>query len=400
MGEVLILVGINSIGKTLLTLQLQSQRFQKECLNGQNVKQIFLEFKDKNPPTPQQLYKYWLTQTAKVLNYPLPVKETFNDFSFYSHLSETARKLKAGEKLVFIVLDAQNILNQGEAFYKALVYLHRFTYRKVSYIFLSEPQILECKNIWAQRFIQDSTNYKFIFLKLFDQKTIATDIEREEGFLKTKLSPKQKSLIFKYSGGLHGVIGALAYFLKNNPKVKDIRQLKKIVFNDKMYQYWIEDILDSLPLQSLRLLKKIILSPRTIKKHSNDIYANWLIELGFLKKNGSFRHPLMLPIVKQYSIAKDEETNKLKLVNNQFYFQREKIKLTKKEKAVLEVLYKSKGKLATYDKIGEILWKDEPEKFSLWAISQVIRRLRNKLSTYSINPKIISSQRGEGYILH
>lgn len=399
-GKVLILVGINSIGKTLLTMQLQSDLFQKKYLNGENAKLVFLEFKDKNPPNPTQLYKYWLTQTAKTLNCSLPQDLEFNDFSFYFHLSEMARRLKAEEKLVFVVLDAQNILNQGEAFYKALVYLHRYTYRQVSNIFLSEPQILDCKNIWAHRFIQDCTNYKFTFLKLFDLKTIETDIQREESFLKAKLPPKQHSLILKYSGGLHGIIGALAYFLKQNPKMTDIRQLTKIVFNDKMYQYWIEDILHSLPTQTLRILKQVISNRSELNKYKNDISGKWLIDLGFVKNNGVFRHPLMLPIVKEYKEMKGVEENELRYSNSQFYFHKEKIKLTKREKLTLEILYKSRNKLVTYDTISEILWKDNPDDFSLWAISQIVRRLRKKLSFYSINPKIISSVRGEGYTLN
>lgn len=399
-GKVLILVGINSIGKTLLTLQLQSGSLKKTYLENEKVKFVYLEFKDKNPPTTQQLYKYWLTQTAKVLNYPLPQKETFNDFSFYSHLSETVRKLKTDEKLVFIILDAQNILNQGEAFYKALLYLHRFTYRKVSYIFLSEPQILNCQNVWVQRFIQDSTNNKFHFLKLFDKPAILADIIREEEFLKTKLTQKHQSLILKYCGGLHGVIGALAYFLKNNPQVKDIRQLRKIVFNDQMYRYWIEDIFNSLPDESIRILKEVINDRNSFSRLRKNIFGKWLIDLGFLKKNGVFRHPMIIPLLKSYSAADKDSVNKLRLSNNQFFFGKEKIRLTKNEKRVLVKLFKAKGELVTYDKIGEELWKEDPDKFSLWAISQIVRRLRKKLSFYSINPKIITSLRGEGYQLN
>lgn len=399
-GKVLILIGINSIGKTLLTYELQSKKFRSEYLKKQRVHLIFLEFKDKIPPKPQQLYKYWLTQTAQTLGYTLPQGEVFNDFSFYFHLQEMAKKLKKGEKIVFVILDAQNILDQGEAFFKALVYLHRFTYRQISYVFLSEPQILSTSNIWAQRFIQDSTNYKFQFLKLFDRKTAITDIKREENLLKTELTEKQRLLILKYSGGLHGVIGALAYFLKNNPQVKDSRVLKKIVSQDKMFQYWIENILQSLPPPSLRILKEVASDKKVFQRYKKDIHGKWLVDLGFLKKNGNFRHPLMLPILTGFNPGQKYINNQLRLVNNQFYFRREVIKFTKNEKMILKELYKAKGKLVTYDAIGEILWKNQPDKFSLWAISQIIRRLRKKLSFYSINPKIISSQRGEGYILN
>lgn len=394
----MVLVGINSIGKTLLSLQLQSKQFKKECLNDEKARMVFLEFKDKTPPSSSQLYKYWLTKTAKLLEYDLPSDEVFNDFSFYFHLTEMGKMLKDNEKLIYVILDAQNILNQGEAFYKSLVYLHRFTYRKISYILLSEPQILESRNIWVQRFIEDTINYKFLFLKLFDQPTIQADIQREEESLKTKLSEKHKSLIAKYSAGLHGVIGALAYFLKQNPQVQDIRQLRKIVFSDKMFEFWITDILHSLPTQSLRILKAMVMNKTAFKKYYNTVYGRWLIDLGLLKKNGTFLHPLMIPYVIKYQDDPSFHDNRLKYINSQFYFNREKLRLSKKEKAILAILFQAKGKAITYDKIGETIWKN-PDDFSLWAIAQLIRRLKKKLSFYGVNPNIINSHRGEGYSL-
>lgn len=399
-GKVLIVVGINSAGKTLLSLQLQSQQFKQKYFKNSHTHLVFLEFKDKTPPSSSQLYKYWLTQTAQLLHYDLPSHEVFNDFSFYFHLTEMGKRLKQNEKLVYVILDAQNILNQGEAFYKSLVYLHRFTYRKISYILLSEPQILESRNIWVQRFIEDTINYKFLFLKLFDQPTIRADIQREEEFLKAKLSEKHKSLIVKYSGGLHGVIGALAYFLKHNSQIQDIRNLKKIVFSDKMFEFWINDILHSLPTQSLRILKDVVVNKAAFRKYYTTIHGKWLIDLGLLKKNGKFPHPLMIPYVIKHQDDFSLHDNLLKYINSQFYFNKEKLKLSKKEKAILTLLFQAKGKVVTYDKIGEVIWKENPDKFSLWAIAQLIRRLKKKLSFYGVNPNIINSHRGEGYSLN
>ncbi|OGG17983.1 hypothetical protein A3D78_05880 [Candidatus Gottesmanbacteria bacterium RIFCSPHIGHO2_02_FULL_39_14] len=398
-GKVSLVVGINSIGKTLLVEQLKSGKFIKDFWNKEKFLPIFLEFKDKTPPKPEQLYRYWLNETSEQIGFKLPIDVTYSDFSFHLYLSEIVRQVKDDKRIVFVVLDAQNILNQGEAFYKSLIYLNRFTYGKVSYILLSEPQILDCPNIWARRFVQDLAKNKFIFLKLFDTKTRRVDIEREENLLGCKLNENQYSLIIKNSGGLHGVIGALAYFLKNNPSIKDSGQLKKLVLRDLMFQYWIEDIFHSLPLKSIQILKRVVQSRELLNSSQKDIFGEWLVDLGFLRSNGTFRHPLMLSILQKYTVDHSELDNRLKLINNQFFYQRQKIKLSKQEKIVLDRLYKTKGKLVSYDTIGETLWKDDPEKYSLWAISQIIRRLRKKLTLYLLQPKIIKSVRGEGYIL-
>lgn len=398
-GKSLILVGINSIGKTLLVEQILSKNFREDYLWKTKVHLVYLEFKDKNPPTTEQLYEYWCIQTAKMLNQRLPQKEVFNDFSFYSFMTEMIKNVNTDEKIAFVILDFQKVLDQNEAFFRSLIYLEWYSYGKVSYIVLSEPQILDPRNSWVQKFIQRLINYKFIFLPLFDKKTISADICREEKFNKTTLSLRHRSMIVKYSHGLHGVIGAFCYLLKDNPQVKSIRQLMKIVENDKMCNYWFKDLLDSLPRPSLSILKEISVNNRKFKRNSNNIDCRWLTYLGFLKKGGSLRFKYLLSVLNNFPI-KEQTGHQLELRKNQFYSNGDTVKLTNKEFLVLKTLYLSKKKMVSYDKIGEVLWTKEPDKFSLWAISQLIKRLRKKLSDYFINPNTIRSRRGEGYVLN
>ena len=399
-GKSQIFVGINSIGKTLLVNQILSKNFRDKFLRKQKTHFVFWEFKDKNPHTAQQLYKYCLIQTAKVLGEKLPPKETFNDFSFYLLMSEMVKKLGSDEKVVFILLDFQQLLSQEEPFFKSLIYLEWYSYGKVSYLVLSEPQILDSRNPWVQKFIQRFTNHKFIFLPTFDRKTILVDIEREENFNKSALNRRHHSIIIRHSQGLHGVIGAFCYLLKDNPQVATIKQLMKIVDNDKMCNFWFKDLLDSLPRQSIKILKAVGDNKKKFKKLGKYIYGRWLVDLGFLKKDGTFSFKFLLPVLNQYEEPSDKDKRQLKLQNNLFYANGDKVDLTKKEFLVLRLLYKSKSKFVSYDKIGEVLWKENPDKFSLWAISQIIRRLRKKLSDYFIPPQTIRSVRGEGYILN
>ncbi len=398
-GKMSIFVGINGMGKNLLVEELKSSKFINEYLKKEKVRLVFLEFKDKYPPTSEQLYKYWLTQTAKEIGYKLPTDEIFNEFSFYTYLSNMSKNIAPHEKLAFIILDAQQLLDQNEVFYRSLLFLHKFSYGKVSFVFLSEPQILHNPNPWLQKFIQHLTNNKFIFLQPFDTKTSFANIKRQEKLLSITLE-KYYSLIVKYSRGLHGVIDAFCYFIKNNPQISNIRNLKKLIYEDKIVEYWVKDVLNSLPIQSVKILREVSLNKTLFNKYKNNIYGIWLIEMGFLKKSGILRFPLMLPILKNYTAFGKNTNHTLKLHKNKFSIGDEKLKLSNKEFTVLEILNKHKGKLVTYDSIGNVLWKGNSDDFSLWAISQIIRRLRKRLAFYSINPKIISSKRGEGYILN
>ncbi len=70
--------------------------------------------------------------------------------------------------------------------------------------------------------------------------------------------------------------------------------------------------------------------------------------------------------------------------------------LTKSENIVFNLLLRNKNKLVTFDEIADWLWKDKSEeKFSEYAITKLIERLKKKL------PKnMVHAQRSIGYLLH
>lgn len=395
-GESLIFVGIDSIGKTEFAAQILSKRFKKKYFPKQKIYLVFLSFKDKYSPTTAQLYKNWLSRTTELLHYRLDKNTEWNNFTFYSELSEIIRRLKSSDRLVYVLLDFHHLLSQNEPFFRSLIYLHKYSDHKVSYIVLSEPHILETTNPWTRRFIQHFINFKYIFLKSFNKKTILADLKKQEKIHKTSFK-NHYSLIIKYSSGLHGLISTYCFLLKNNPQIKNIRSLMKMVYKYELFQYWVFNVLESLPRKSLKVLKEVGEDNNYFKKCKNVIHRKWLIDLGFLKKTGVPKYPLMKPLLDQYSDKIPKIPIHLRLEKGIFFVQKEKLKLSKKEFLVLKILYKSKGKVVTYDQIGNRLWRDSSEKYSLWAIAQIIKRLRKKLFLF---PNTIQSVRGEGYILN
>lgn len=396
-GKSVILVGINAIGKTLLAEQIMSSRFRKEFLGKEKVHLVLLEFKDRFSPSGPQIYRYWLKETARILDYKRISSVEYNIFSFYSEMTEIIRNLPPDEKIAFILLDAQNILHLDELFYKNLTFLQIYSAGKISYILLSEPQILDNHNPWVQVFIQHSVHSKFNFLKPFDRKTALADIKRLEIFFKTKFE-KYYSLILRYAKGLHGAIYIFCEAIKRNPGISDIRQLKKVINNDKLCQFRVREVINSLPAASVRILQEISRNKEKLKNYRKNLFGQWLVSLGLLKNNGSLRYPLMFSALSQYPIIGVKKGIQLRLMKKQFYINNEIMELSRKEYLVLRVLYKLRGKLVTYDRIGNLLWRDNPERYSLWAISQIIRRIRKRLAFYNLNPKIIRSRRAEGYL--
>lgn len=72
--------------------------------------------------------------------------------------------------------------------------------------------------------------------------------------------------------------------------------------------------------------------------------------------------------------------------------------LSTQENLILSAL--QKNKTLTHDQIAEILWGNRAdEKFSLWAITKLVQKLRAKLQTAGASPFLIRTIYGHGYAL-
>lgn len=82
---------------------------------------------------------------------------------------------------------------------------------------------------------------------------------------------------------------------------------------------------------------------------------------------------------------------------NQFYFQREHISLTRKNKVLLKLFLKNPEKLLTNPYIKEKFWGDYPGITKSRNLRSNIQSLRNALKPYCSD--WLKTKRGEGYIL-
>ena len=70
-----------------------------------------------------------------------------------------------------------------------------------------------------------------------------------------------------------------------------------------------------------------------------------------------------------------------------------------REKEVLDLLVSRSPRVVTMDDIGDLLFRDNPDSYSLAAIAKTIQRLRDKLEHNGISGSFIQTKRGEGYLL-
>jgi hypothetical protein len=83
------------------------------------------------------------------------------------------------------------------------------------------------------------------------------------------------------------------------------------------------------------------------------------------------------------------QVKKLKLINLKHFSKQENL-------IVKELLL---GKLLTHDRMAEILWgPNAAEKYSLWAMTKLVQKLRQKIKKYGGDPNEIKTAYGKGYI--
>lgn len=75
------------------------------------------------------------------------------------------------------------------------------------------------------------------------------------------------------------------------------------------------------------------------------------------------------------------------------------INFSPRDKQIMNLLINSAPHPVSMDKIGDILFKNNVNEYSLFAISKAIQRLRDKLEQHGVSGSHIQTKRGEGYLL-
>jgi DNA-binding winged helix-turn-helix (wHTH) protein len=151
-------------------------------------------------------------------------------------------------------------------------------------------------------------------------------------------------------------------------------------------------------------------STEKVSQLSNDD-EEILEKLGLIKQNSVGVYEPFCQIFKDAILEKSLPENNFYLNSESLLFNSElgtitfsgnpiEEKLTPQEYEILSSLLKEPNKLKTRDDIGDILWgKDQFDKYSDWAIDQLISKLRKKMQKIGIIKEKLVTIRGKGYKL-
>lgn len=142
------------------------------------------------------------------------------------------------------------------------------------------------------------------------------------------------------------------------------------------------------------------------KWEESEMLADWLVQESFLKKiltkyGGNYTPTLKL--TRQQQNAKllkqsEEYLQTLGVKTKNGILQTVPPNLSGRETEIFNALKRRQGGTVSFDEISRIIFLEE-DKFSLYAVSKTIERLRLKLELAGIDGSVIQTLRGEGYRL-
>lgn len=201
---------------------------------------------------------------------------------------------------------------------------------------------------------------------------------------KKKVTNAQTDSIVSLSGGNPGLIKALFIQAIENPTWQEADMFDEHLF------YRLQEIASDLPEPYIRVMV------HGKKRKEDELIENLLLRYGY-KKNERNKvvpfTPLLVTYIQKYY-------RKTPLLHEQSSQRNEQIvlRLSKSQRLVFAYLCEHPGEIVSKDSIAKLLWGDNWEdKYSAWAIDQLISALREKLVTIRNSGKIVT-KKGEGLI--
>ena len=218
-------------------------------------------------------------------------------------------------------------------------------------------------------------------MPLFDMESVGYVIKNQmSGGFVEKMNEERAGKIKKLSGGY---VSLTRFFLRH-PDLLD----EEVQENPEV-KFFFDGIWNSLADESRLWLLDFVSGKKVVER-------DFLVKTGIVKNGKLFSEVFekyinglakqVVPVVK--------EVNGVLMVGNS----RAEVLLTIQEMKVLKVLLC--GEIVSREKVADVLWGTESEeRYSDWAINQVIRRIRVKIGDVREDKKLIETIRGRGFVI-
>lgn len=285
---------------------------------------------------------------------------------------------------VIFIMDAEWVLANASYIFAAMQLISEKNNANIGFINLFETDILEAE------FKDILTSYQILSKNLIYQKLYSrTDILHFLYYKSKKFNYKSASrnlatIADKCGGYIWLATEALRYLSDHNT----------VSFNH-------QEIIHRLNLiwANLSNSQKTVLAQTAKNGHPDTDYQNIINTFTYqgllIKKNNTYK--ITVPILCEYALKINRNSYNLQVIKDEIKLNGVRITslFTARERIFLKNLIDSSSSLSR-DETAAIFWDSEND-YTDWALDQVIKRLRNKLTNLGLNKNCISTIKGKGY---
>lgn len=314
----------------------------------------------------------------------------------YFALKEKVKEMVSQNQHLILILGKFDELDFPSTFFNNLYNLWAFDKFRVHFIFPVTKNIF-AKDIFPKYDqLKELLSQNIVYFPVFSQTNAWLGMDYFGQKYGYRTDEKTKETVFKFSGGHPSLIKACQRILSASFPSSPAKCLE---FLSEQWEIKVilEDIWNSLEPEEQTLLKKVVLG----NLPKNFPIPDRFLQLGMVKKteqkSPEVFSPLLVKFIKELPLEKNEvslnpQTGEI-LVGNQP--PAEKISLQEYH-LLINFLQKTR-QVVSRDEIADILWNKSEEKYSDWAIDQIISQLRKKIVLLGASPNKLQTIRGRGY---
>lgn len=393
-GESVTAMWVRHAGKrrTCRFLAQFSEHFDYQALGRYKI--ISVPHGDLVEDTPRGFFQLMLS----CLNQELENQSNEDPFCLFK--SRIAKSVEEGFNLIFIFERFDELVgntNYPQSFFDNLHTLWQVDKTKIHFVFSASTNIFKAEGFSKLNHFKEVVSQNIVYFPLLEARDNDICIQtliKKYGY---KVTSKQISLIKKITGGHASLNRAALRILQN---YYSVHQEKIIDYLLDQYEVKIilEDIWNSFDGEEKKILT-LIAQGNTFKQGK---IPERFTQLKIVTSMGRNSYQLFSPIFQSFianlkgsssEVSLDLKTGEV-LVNG--LPAKEKISL--QEYHLLNAFIKKKDCVLSRDQIAQVLWgKDFEEKYSDWAIDQVISQLRNKLDKLDVSSSKLQTIRNRGY---
>lgn len=276
------------------------------------------------------------------------------------------------------------------------------------FVFLVLTDVVRAESIKKFGELNELILRNVVYIPLLSKEDIESRIEYFSKQYNRPLSLEEKSLIIDICGGhpylLKSCVRLIALL---NGDIKNPKELKELLINHYEPRSACQKLFSLLDSGEQEVVKRVGLGQSV---SNSDLEGSRLVKLGLIVKDESNNWQLFGELFKSVVDQGHERVEELNIELGEMKFDEKsgaillgsiniEEKFTRQEYEILSFFMKGPNKLHSRDEISEAMWgKEAYEKYSDWAIDQIMSKIRKKLQNLGVG-KTLVTVRGRGYKL-